>query len=580
MKKHTYALLLFCTISSYGLFAQSAPSVDWSAGVESTLYTGPTEDWIFDVFEASNGRYITGGYTESSGDYYPVMAAFSSGGNLSWETQVGDAQGVILDVTEISGGYVGVGSAADPNNSGEPSILFVQTNTSGTIIYQYWINQYTLTSLNSNYQVQGSTISPIYSGGNLLGYIICANYIDLTYGLRAGTVLINVGLNGTPDPTFGSSGIVEFEMHPGYPNTIPPFQEIPVYGRSYAVVTYNSSGNANGIVVAGSSASSSTDDHTVAFAATTDMYGSVAISPVYYTEASLVTDVSYTDNNTSTSPQCTPFSSGSFIDCGAYPFSNENDNTKVGGLIQSSYSSNYILGLQLDYYFTYGASCSFSNITIPSYINTDYALVELDRSDLSPIAANNIGRFTAIDYYTPIVDDGSGYSVLGGTIDDSGTDAYMYPHVFKTDYSLDNVWDQTYFGVGDYIDCSFGLGLTSDGGYIIGGNNDQNDEDYSLIKLGPNGYRQGGIQTAGSATHYSLQNGSAINQFDIHILTPADGQTVCRVYDISGQLVSEQTVASDQTVFSISLDQFSAGTYMVNVSDNNHCDSFKATVIK
>lgn len=574
MKKIFLLLSAMSSMACCSLLAQ-APAIEWTHSYGSSY--GNQENWIYDIAAVANDEYFIGGFTEVSSVYTPVLGRFYKSPpcpaclpELIWETQVADA-GVITDIIYDGSGVVyAIGTGYDPENSDEQSILFVSVDAStGSIITgPVYINKYSLTSLSSSYTVEGTTIEPIMDGERIDGFVVCGSYDDLTYGLHAGTVVMIIDEYGAVDASFNSStGFRALAMHPGYPVSVPPFAEAPFYGRSMAIVSY-SSGDPDGIVVAGSYAASSSDHETGVFVTKLEMDGDIAYScpdnPL--SESVLVSQLSYNDNYTSTSPQCTDNGSSSFIDAGDYPYSNENNNAKLGDILQSSYNGNIILGLQLDYYFIYNVTCSLSPIAPPSYINADFTLVELDASDLSLVTSKNIGHFTAIDYSTPVIDDGSGFTVLGGEIDDSGPDDYMNNYVIKTNYGFTTQWESAYFGEGDYIDCPFALCMTPDGGYLLGGNNDLNDEDYNVIKLEPPGSRKPNPELAGNMqANVDLQTDAVTLFLDQPLKTNA----VCNLYATDGRLVKSIEVASGTDKYNFSVNGFITGVYFVELKTND-----------
>jgi hypothetical protein len=562
MKTKILQFIVIACLATITTLKAQAPAIDWYYSAESTIGTSQ-EDWVYDIFETSTpDEYLFGGFTEVSSVYVPVVALCDENG-LIWETQIADG-GVIYDVLETRYGYVAIGNGPDPNNSDEPSILFAQLDFYGTLTSVKYINHYTLTSLSSDYTIEGSTIEPLMVGENLEGFVISATYDD-AYGLRAGTVVMKLDVYGDPDLNFNSStGFYAFHMHPGY-NSLFPFSENAVYGRPYAIVDYDNTYPV-GIIVAGTVANSM-DDVTSVFVAKLEMDGDYVeeCPDGNLNEGVLVSNASFYDNFTSSTLQCVDVGSSSFIDAGPYPFTNNNSNTKVADLLQSSYNGNIIVGLQLDYFFVYNVSCSFGTFSPPSYINADIALIELAESDLDLVSSKSLGRFTAIDYATPVIDDGSGYTMLGGTIDDGGIDTYMKVQLVKADYGLSGSWTADYFGDGDYINCPFGLGMTSDGGYIIGGNNDLNDEDYNFIKLEGPSPRLANPE----ANSNTIQVSASVENL-ISIAIPQDElKLTCNVYSADGRKLKAFEIPENVHDFSFSFEDLAAGIYMIEISNAN-----------
>ena len=175
------------------------------------------------------------------------------------------------------------------------------------------------------------------------------------------------------------------------------------------------------------------------------------------------------------------------------------------------------------------------------YVDGDAFLLKIDPSlighgltpstPVSLIGAKNVGHFSGTDFFMQIRQDLEGnYIIAGSSSDQYGVLSFIYPSYSYTpsgDYNLKDaditdgkdrafivgandvfesgtkdLWRRSFLsedtraasdgimgaytsGNGDDMMCVFGMDLTADGGYVIGGNNSGNHDDYTITKFAP-----------------------------------------------------------------------------------------------
>jgi hypothetical protein len=132
--------------------------------------------------------------------------------------------------------------------------------------------------------------------------------------------------------------------------------------------------------------------------------------------------------------------------------------------------------------------CTNMRLDHYSYVDMTSVLLRLSPS-LAPVWAKRIGRFSGVDFDTPMAMVKDGFVVVGNdaaTLTPTSTSTTVVTaRAIKTNFAGEVVWTGDYLIPGDQNDCSFGVGTTADGGILIAGNNDRNEEDYFILKIQP-----------------------------------------------------------------------------------------------
>jgi len=129
-----------------------------------------------------------------------------------------------------------------------------------------------------------------------------------------------------------------------------------------------------------------------------------------------------------------------------------------------------------------GGDCLNSMLDGKGYIDLTPVLVRMTPG-LQVVSAKPIGRFSGLDFQTPLVMMKDGFAVVGN--DATGSTTTINTRVIRTNFSGDVIWTGDYLIPGDSTDCAFGAAKTSDDGIVVAGNNDLNGEDYFAIKIRP-----------------------------------------------------------------------------------------------
>ncbi|MES2701306.1 MAG: T9SS type A sorting domain-containing protein [Bacteroidota bacterium] len=185
------------------------------------------------------------------------------------------------------------------------------------------------------------------------------------------------------------------------------------------------------------------------------------------------------------------------------------------------------------------------------YQDGDGFLLKIEPEDLgtttSTTQAKNVGHFSGKDFFMQIQQDPEDhYIIAGSTADKYGTSAgftytpsadvnfrdaelgYNNAFIVATDDNFAagavDIWRRSYLAVDDRAtevgpgtggmdnmnegsNCVFGFDMTADGGFIIGGDNRNNGDDYTVTKFGP---MHQSLMVYGTGGSYSTFGGSAI----------------------------------------------------------------------
>ncbi len=453
MKSSLISLKVFLTtfflLLIVDFFAQNnPPAKHWQFSDKSNVLPVTGEDWLYNIMSTSDGGYLGCGYTEINSpainNSEVALVKLDAHGNVVWDQIFDDGNSAdhdyFVDEVEVSDGYVILGI-------GENDLQFfkVDKRTGVVLVGPIYFN-----SLNI-----GTEVGLIYSSIREIrdaSYVVTGYIIGTTATLAAPrAMLIKLDVNGNLDLSFNSTG------YKTYGNNTSSARN--------ARVIYDVLGNPTEFVFTGYINNGTDDD---VYVVKTDLGGNV-IWQNNYAETTLT---GYIDNG----PDATL--------CSTCFTSTETNNEHGFSIEQKGNGGNLAILAWFDYQgFCFPPSsglCSPYNYLDQSYLDIDGALFELDLNGIPTGIAVNVAHYTGIDFFTPFVFDGTDYVILGA---DATNPALVQSNLTKIDGTNGNVkWTRNVQGDGS-VNCPFGLDLANDGGYIIAGNNEIDDEDYLAIKL-------------------------------------------------------------------------------------------------
>lgn len=125
--------------------------------------------------------------------------------------------------------------------------------------------------------------------------------------------------------------------------------------------------------------------------------------------------------------------------------------------------------------------CPVNSPLTQSYLDVIPVLVRMTPS-LTLLWAKSVGRFSGIDFDTPMAMVGDGFVIAGN--DATNANNNVPARVIKTNFSGDVTWQGNYIIPGNKNNCVFGLTSTFDDGVVFAGNNDAGGQDYFATKIG------------------------------------------------------------------------------------------------
>jgi len=136
------------------------------------------------------------------------------------------------------------------------------------------------------------------------------------------------------------------------------------------------------------------------------------------------------------------------------------------------------------------------------YRDQDGYLIKLKSADGTMIFNKNIGHFSGSDYRIHLTQDNFGRYIIAGSTADNYDNSYNLPDqidehaensylICTGDDASDNIWERSFTAfdsrqtAGEDCFCGFGICSTADDGFMICGNNDNNNDDWSITKFAP-----------------------------------------------------------------------------------------------
>ena len=490
-KSRHHFIFLFFLLNNFVLFSQ-APAVQWTWSEQSGLHPGDnTEDWIYSVVQTSDGGYIGAGYVEVDflgDDNYtriPTIVKVDKCGAREWERLIlnGTESGYCDDVIEVSDGTYMIRGVQGLR------CLITKIDLTGTILSTnyYGITELGTTTTDPNVSDIGnnySSVREIINSGVPDGFIIGTTYSTTISGIDTkGAMLIRLNNDLTVRTSFGTNGYEMFsDATPGM-----------IRGRNVRVI-YNS-GVAVGFVFVGMQSIDNTPGYfvnTKGWIVRTDISGTILWQRTFgRSDLTIVAQ----DGVTIVGPDPLGLNS-----CGVPPPVDWNVDVKAFSVEQLS-DTELAVNTWVDYFEAeVGSNCFYGN---PGYPNIS-AKVVLLKVDLTNLIACDftlqkyITSFEGVDFFTPMIPINNGIDgfYFAGNIPylnaNGSGDKGLNNKIVKTDIDGTIIWQDEFLGdeIGvptgqstGFNNCLFAMAKTNDGGLVIAGNNEIEDENQYIVKL-------------------------------------------------------------------------------------------------
>src|SRR6185436_860190 len=453
--------LFLLTMLALRAVAAGAPAMQWSF-----TYPRPArEDWLYAIVPTSDGGYLASGYTQvaiNATDYKRrgSILKLDVRRSVQWEVVTPNPQdpnenNLVRGVVETSASYVGAGEL----NQSVRVVAIDKANPSNVKQFLF-----SLASLGLEGRLDVFSIAHVAPAG---GYAVIGRTRPLASpppGASPGTsFLLRLDEQFQKVASFGTAGVA-FISPDGSATSRTTCEKVRV--------THDGSGAFSGFIVSGSIPQTSAANERHMFVERFDVAGKRIASRI----------LSIADLKAA-GLQLKPRSSLCPADVATLDTTNAiaHDVAEVAGAAAAA--NEYMILAHVNFSGHFGQSgCSNSRLNGGvGYVDLTAAMVRLD-SNLDPLWAKELGRFSGIDYQTPMVPVDGGFLVVGN--DATNLKNEVPVRVIKSNLSGDRQWQADYLIPGDLNNCPFAASLSFDDGLLIAGNNDKNQHDFFIIRLG------------------------------------------------------------------------------------------------
>ncbi|MCH8903397.1 MAG: T9SS type A sorting domain-containing protein [Bacteroidetes bacterium] len=481
------AIILFLLFISTFSHAQEPVYKQWFSNQKSSLSTAADgADWFYNITKTSDGGYIGCGFTQatSTSPKQCSLAKIDAHGNLVWEQyyNLGDAskEGNFQEVIEADNAYIAIGEKRDALNN---RVIFLAKvdKSNGNLIEKILLG--TAGNSTSNYDyidinhhARGRSIQAVYTNAGAYDGVIIGGNTSLTTGTDK-LLLVRLTATYSTLVAFGTNGVKTYDGGP---------VDSKVHEKLWKVrLTYNATPVHTGFIIVGLyTINVSTLDHDVVVI-NTNKFGLPNWTNRFWDDelgtlkALNGLSKSYTDDPGDIT-YCT--------NCTGSP--NENNDERGFDIQQITNGGDFVISAAFDYY-----ACSSSPYCVDEpfksaleYHEFDGVLIKILGSNGELEWAENIEHFEGIAENLPIRVDGNGDFIQVSTkVDVIGTDNILKTYISKWSdqgSSGSKEWDRLFLAESTQTEnCIFGLDIATDGGFILGGNNDKDGENYLAIKL-------------------------------------------------------------------------------------------------
>lgn len=523
---HPLFLMLILIFSSVLLYAQpGGPGAVWSASVNLNTQNGCPEDtWSFDVEEAAGGELVLGGYVEgdfgfgpcgSDDNRVPGYAVVSKEGALVTSGYFKTGFGQFSQIKKLADGFV---LAGHQNDAGIRKIFIVKLDNNFSVCWQSRYdapgNEF-VASVDAYVAADGKTNIIVTAGDNIAKCILGNNNCNPTFTWS------HVSLSGYTgriwDMKLVPEGAPTHVIFTGEkPITVAP---IPVEQNKL-----NSSGNPitsgheyeDFDVVVGKVPIGSFDPNEPNGGGFVNYYNSSKGFNTANTHAEVMPP--FPISCSSAYGPCTPGKSVSgHPNCGGSPavdyYLSKNSRDAGRSIVEKDGFLYVAVELKITvmtsakytgFHFSEPNGSPGAGVNLEScgghhyhdYRDAYIYLMKINATTGVWQDAENVAHFSGGDYGPVLIVDQDGSLVLAGTTADKnmcgglpdapGAEGNMLIKIDPTD--LSTIW-QEHFLVGGEVEgtCAFGLIQTADGGYVIVGNQEDEDENetFNIIRFTP-----------------------------------------------------------------------------------------------
>lgn len=462
----------------------------------STAYSA---DWSYNITPTRDGGYISAGYSRiKSGTCpnvltSPTLTKYNSMGEVEWHrvyqnsTQSGISetqQGALREVVELAegGGYVAAGYKRHTiGGQLVQQIYVVLVNTLGQSPTEHFY------SLSGDRAARAYSIREVLSyniNGSLKseGFIIGGNALDSagTTGVRRMCMLrLNASLGVTWGRTFQHASPSTGGLTAGVAR--PLYSGGTIHLPTRALVTERpdpSGATLLGFALVGNGIRSSDQASYDYYAAIVEAAASEANDSLTVAARTALGTFDEFDVYVTRTTTAGKLGTVNFPGTWEYWAADQTDNIRHCSTAGESFTD---LGMDLEQrtgdddlivsaLFNAAGGCTG---WLPFFNEGDAELIGFDPDSNTPtISPTQIHHFSGIEWFPNVVPtpDG-GYAVVGSTKENLTALNKAQGYLWKGNSSLTPQWEKFYYGPGDDA-CMFGLALTTDGGYVVSGNND------------------------------------------------------------------------------------------------------------
>ena len=494
-------LMVFAFMIGTAYAQTDPPYVQWQYTGEAQLGDPTGEDWIYDVIETPDGGFLSAGFSDNiAGFHLPSYVKVDGNGNYLWDQIVSMGlnynQGNFQVVKELDNGHFVLFGNKQKTIGTTPPIdadylILHEIDASGNAISGF--PKLFLPNIADADMAFGFSLQlEKNSQGVVIGYTVTGLYKkriqtvpEVVYGPEKGFIM-EIDKNGI-ETGFGSKSMID-------PTAVA--SEIRNHKN-----TYSANGVHNGYVLCGDITDANNPERDV-YLTKLDLNGA-KLWEKRFTKAQLVASGVYVNkfdyfNGTK---ELETGEDSYYTACeGTLPYGYVNDNERAFDVVQAP-DQNIIVNAYFDYY-NCSDTGSNNGIFTGEYLATNAVIIKVNPTNGEATSAENYRYFAGFDYYSrmKILENLSAPSdyhivVIGNNphMDENGIPIRMMGELLMLDNTGTRQWYKQFNDNSEEY-CMFGLTLTSDGGYVVGGNNEMDvivngapieTENYVAIKLSP-----------------------------------------------------------------------------------------------
>jgi len=556
-----YALILlisFIAISSFAQLGLPVPA-QWHFDGNRNVGTGDQEDWVFSILPTEKNEYIACGYVSvASIGFMPVIFKLDRFGQLVWSklittssgngyTSGSNRRGIFYQVIKTPNGYAAAGFKTSDNGSsdGPLRILITEFNESGTILNNSLFHVGSGTDLSRAYSI---AMDPTNTNFIICGYSGISTDINSAY-----VATINYSGTRTVTNSYIKTGIG------GGSTVLNKVIVKPTGGSGYDIIACGNMSMANdNTIVTGTNSDnvpetmlkkekdilliSLTNGLVENYALTYDKsnlnsiifnygeYGPVTarnlLDPTSTGYASQILRDNFNDvvNNDERGTDLILTNDGNIAITAVVNrialWGYGDDNGKNGFQDYWSHGNKAVNDPVRGYQYEY-------------YADADAYIIKLDPSSGSILWNRNIGHFSSLDFFVKLIQLDCGDYIISGSCADYNKGINQYDaEILSTKDQASPTYPRDwirYFHANEESNiCNFALAKTNDGGFVIGGDNSGQNDNFSVTKFA-NPAIVNSIYDAGNAVGIYTAGGGSSSETWPNANVPNNAKLACKV---------------------------------------------------